>query len=239
MSEVGTALITGGAKRIGRAIALTLADAGYDVAIHYGASKDAARELADEIAGRGRTGAVFEADLGDRQDVDGLVPRVFERFPDCSLLVNNASIFEPGTLLETDDDLFERHFAVNFRAPFFLSRDFARRCRRGQIVNLLDTKIARTVVNHFAYTLTKKALHEFTRMAAKELAPRIRVNGVCPGLILPPPGEDASYLDSMSKGIPLQAYGDPDAVAKAVLFLVTTPFVTGEVIFVDGGEHLK
>ncbi|MFQ5795095.1 MAG: SDR family oxidoreductase [Candidatus Bipolaricaulia bacterium] len=236
----GTALVTGAAKRVGRAIALTLAENGYNIALHYRGSSDDAQALARKIEEVGREYHLFRSDFNDMKDVAALIPAVFDVFPDCNLLVNNASIFQRAPLVETDEQLFDRHFNINLKTPFFLSRDFARHLQgqEGQIVNILDTKITKNFTEYFVYTLTKKALFEFTKMAAKELGPHIRVNGVCPGLILPPPGKDKAYLDQMSQRIPLQRKGDPESVASAVSFLVGHRFITGEWIFVDGGEHL-
>ncbi|MEW6234529.1 MAG: SDR family oxidoreductase [Candidatus Omnitrophota bacterium] len=237
--EKGTALITGGAKRIGRALALLLAGKGYRVVLHCHQSLPEAELLAETIRRMKVECHVFTADLNSDKDVNELIPQVFSRFSDFCVLVNNASIFERARLLETDHDLFDRHFNINFKAPFFLSQEFARRCDQGHIINMLDTKIARTVVEYFAYTLTKKALFEFTRMAAKELAPRIRVNAVCPGLILPPRGEDEEYLIRCGERIPLRRKGSVENVTAAVSYLLDNDFVTGECLFADGGEHLK
>ncbi|MBI1388416.1 MAG: SDR family oxidoreductase [bacterium] len=234
-----TALITGGARRIGREIALTLARAGWNIALHYHHSREDAEDAAREMEAIGMKCELFQADLGRLDEALAMVERVFERMPGCRALINNASIFERAALLETSEDLFDRHFTLNFKTPFFLTRDFARRCREGEVVNLLDTKITQKHSNYFAYTLTKKALFEFTRMAAKELAPGVRVNGVCPGLILPPPGEGDAYMERMQIRVPLRRKGDPADIARAVLFLLQNDFITGEWIFIDGGEHLK
>ena len=177
--------------------------------------------------------------MNDSAQVRQLIPRVLDQCPDCDVLINNASIFAPNRFEDTEEDFFDRHFTINFKTPFFLSRDFARLRQAGNIINLLDTKVRRTVTGYFVYTLSKKALFEFTRMAAKALAPRIRVNAVCPGLILPPAGEDEDYLERMKTHVPLQRAGDVEGVARAVRFLLENPFITGECLFVDGGEHLK
>jgi pteridine reductase len=235
----GTALVTGGAKRIGRAIALSLAERGYGIALHYRSSEAEAKDLAEEISRRGVECRLFRCDFANPADVRLLIPSVFERFPDCNLLINNASVFERVRLMETDDDVFDRHFNVNFRAPFFLSRDFARNCTEGQIINILDTKIMRMQTAYFAYTLSKKALSELTLMAAKELGPRIRVNGISPGLILPSSEMSTEDFTFMGSRIPLGKTGNPANVVSAVHFLVENPFITGEIIFVDGGEHLR
>jgi len=232
------AFITGGARRIGRAIALALAGRGYDVALHYHRSRDEAQRTAEDLAAAGARCELFRCDLSDTPALDGLIGGVFEALPRCRVLVNNASIFQRGDFLDTDDDLLERHWRVNFKAPFALSQAFARRCESGQIVNLLDAKIARAHTPYFAYQITKKALEAFTDLAAKALAPRIRVNAVCPGLILAPPGAPADALEKIAARVPLKRTGSPEAVARAVLFLVENDYVTGQSVFVDGGEHL-
>ena len=230
--------MTGGAKRIGRAIVLALAEAGYDIALHYGQSAEAAERTAGEVESRGRACRLFQADLADSRAVTALVPAVAAACHNLKVLVNSASIFGPGRLLETTPDLYARHFDVNLRAPLLLARDFARHAARGVIVNLLDQRITRSDPRHLAYTLTKKALAALTEMAARDLAPRVRVCGVCPGPILPPAGKDPSYLDRMASHVPLGRAGTPEEVARAVLFLVESEYVTGQLLFVDGGEHI-
>ncbi len=239
MESPGAAIVTGGAKRIGRAIALALAKKGYHIALHYRSSRREAELLVQEIRDWKVQCELFACDFLDMESVRTLVPRVCGRFPETNLLVNNASIFERGRMMQTEEELFDRHFQINFKTPFFLSRDFARRCQKGLIINLLDTKVSRTLIEYFAYTLSKKALHDLTRMAAKELAPKIRVNGVCPGLILPPPGEGESYLEEREQTIPLQTRGTEDQIAAAVEFLIDHSFITGDCLYIDGGEHLK
>ena len=236
--EQKTAIVTGGAKRIGRAIALALAGMEYDIALHYNFSKNNAEKVVQQIERTGRKCQLFPCDFNNMNQVAQFVPQVFEIFPNCNLLINIASIFERARLMNTDEDLFDRQFNINFKTPFFLCRDFARFCNKGHIINILDTKISKVLIEYFAYTLTKKALFELTKMAAKELAPCIRVNGVCPGLILPPPGKAEEYLNKMSKHVPLQRKGDVDSIVSAISFLIKNKFITGEWIFVDGGEHL-
>ena len=234
----GAALVTGGAKRIGAALALALAREGYDVALHYLDSEDDAEQTAREVEGIGRRCGLFRCDLRDPGETAALTPRVREVFPHLNVLVNNASIFERAAIRDTDLDLFERHFHVNFRAPFFLTRSFAEGCSSGQIVNVLDTRVRKSEPQHAAYTLSKKALLELTRMAARELGPAIRVNGICPGMILAPAGGVADELERRSAALPLQRTGNTANLTAALLFLLDNPFVTGECIYVDGGEHL-
>jgi pteridine reductase len=235
----GTALITGGAKRIGRTIGLALAKEGYAVAIHFQSSRSEAEKLRGEILALGVRCEMFPCDFGAMDEVSTLIERVFAEFPDCNLLINNASLFERAHLMETTPDFFDRLMTVNLKVPFFLSRDFAKRCESGQIINLLDTKIDKELTAYFVYSLTKKALREFTKMAAKELGPRIRVNGIAPGLILPSADSDPESFQRMGDKVPLRRTGSPDDIARAVLFLVQNEFITGECIHVDGGEHIR
>ncbi len=232
------ALVTGGAKRIGAAIAMALSKHGYDIALHYHASRTEAEKTAGAVRQTGSACELFACDLADMDQVASLVPGVFRRFPGCSLLVNNASIFERAGFRETEPALFDRLWNVNFKAPFFLARDFAGHCRSGQIINICDTKITEELVSHFVYALTKKALTDFTRMAAKELGPAIRVNALAPGMILSSKDHTDEDLVRMSRKLPLQRKGNADQVVSALLFLMDNDYITGECIFVDGGGHL-
>ncbi len=234
----GAALVTGGARRIGAAIAKGLAQHGYDVALHYHTSAEPAERTARDIEDLGRRCRLFRCDLNDHDDTTALVPRVREQFPRLNVLVNNASLFERATLRDTGHELFERHFNIHFRAPFFLTQAFAQGCSEGQVINILDTRVRGSDPRHAAYTLSKKALLELTRMAARELGPAIRVNGVAPGMILPPPDGVVEELERRSAGLPLKRIGDTANVVAAVLFFIDNPFVTGECVYVDGGEHL-
>lgn len=233
-----TALITGGAKRIGKEIALLLSVLGYNIALHYNASKKEAEKTAVQVYGNHSACEIFKANLESEKDVLSLIKRVKRVFPHVSLLVNCASIFEPGTLLKTQAKSFEKHFAINFKAPLFLSLQFAKEFKKGHIINILDTNIVKNKTMHSAYLLSKKALAELTRLSAVEFAPNIRVNAVAPGLILPPEGKTDAYLEKRSAGIPLKTRGRLSHIALTVQFLVENDYVTGQTIFVDGGEHL-
>jgi pteridine reductase len=233
------ALVTGGARRIGRAIALFLAEKGFDIALHYRSSEKEAKKVARIIEKKGNQCRLFYSNLNNMKEVISLIPSVIDQLPNLSLLVNNASIFSRANFMNTDQDLFDHHFNINFKAPFFLSQNFARHCKYGQIINILDTKISKALNEYFVYTLSKKTLFEFTKMTAKGLGPRIRINAIAPGLIFPSSGMSEKRFKEMGKWIPLQRTGSPQAVVSAIDFLLNNTYVTGECIFVDGGEHLK
>jgi len=234
----GTALITGGAKRIGAAIALHLADLGYNIALHYNSSHQKANELSQLIRQKGVKCQLFQCDIGEEKDMLQLIPTVYNTFKNLNLLINNASIFHRATLQKTDAALFTNHFNINLKAPFFLSRDFAQQCQKGHIINILDTKITQNDKNYLAYTLSKKGLAELTKTMALELVPNIRVNGIAPGYILPPAEASEKYLAKRKKNIPLKQTGNMSYIIQAISYLIDNKFVTGEILYVDGGEHL-
>ncbi len=234
----GTILVTGGARRIGRAICLELARAGYDIALHYNRSSGEARKTAAAVKRIGRTCRLFTCDLSDPAEVEGLIPAVLTECRGLTGLINNASVFEPSDPKDKGTQVLHRHLSVNFRAPYVLMQQFARRVRKGSIVNILDANMAKARTAFAEYTLSKRMLAEWGQLAAKKFSPAIRVNAVAPGLILPPEGKSKGYLNDLSRRVPLQRKGDPADVAKAVLFLLESDFVTGQVIYADGGEHL-
>ena len=235
------ALVTGGAVRLGRALALALVAEGARVIIHYGHSSGAADELLAEITARGAEATAMQADLRQPDAVLALIERAVAHFGTIDILINNAAIFEPGNWDDTTEENWERHFAINLKAPFFLSQAFAKQHphgRRGHIVNIADWRGERPGTDHVAYTLTKAGIIALTKSLALALAPEIQVNAISPGLILPPPGRDQSYLDSKAAHIPAQRAGSPEEIARAMLFLLHSDFVTGEVLHVTGGEQL-
>jgi hypothetical protein len=234
-----TALVTGGAQRIGRAIALACADAGINVVVHYRSSRADARVLAAEIASRGVGAWAVGATLGTQASCDALIRRSNSLCGSTlSLLVNNAATFPEGMLHEMSFRDLTGNIRVNAWTPLCLSRAFAKTVRSGSIVNLLDARIAGKDSGHAAYILSKLLLASLTRICALEFAPAVRVNGVAPGLILPPAGKTKAYLNALARKVPLRMHGEPGDVAQAVLFLARSAFVTGEVVFVDGGRHL-
>lgn len=232
------ALITGAGDRLGKAMALALAGMGYDIAVHYNSSGKGAERTAEEIRSLGRKCETFKADLSRIKIIEALTSKVFRAFPYCSLLINNASIFEDIDFMDVTEESFDKEFNLNFKAPFFLSREFSRRKSAEVIVNMLDARVSRIESGHFVYNLSKRALRDFTLMAAKALGPKIRVNGICPGPILPPPGRDTKYMTRISKSTPLRKAGSPDYVITALKYILDNDYVTGECLFVDGGQHI-
>jgi pteridine reductase len=234
-----TALVTGAAKRLGRAVALGLAEAGADVIVHYFRSEPEAAATAGEIEGLGRRAWTLGADLTDADAVASLIARAFEAAGRVDILVNNASIFPSGSLMEMTSAQLAENVQVNAWAPLQLCRDFAAGGGSGDIVNFLDCRIVDYDRHHVPYHLSKRMLLSLTRMLAVELAPRIKVNAVAPGLIIPPPGEDESFLARHADSNPLGRHGSEADVAGAVVMLAANGFITGQVIFVDGGRHLR
>ncbi len=236
--KLGTALVTGGAKRIGEAIALELATMGYSIALHYNRSQGSARTVAREIKKKGGRCELFACELTDATAVSQLISQVCRKFSKLNLLVNSASVFQTSKFNAKNLEIFDNHFNVNLKAPFILSSEFFRLCKKGQIINLLDSNIVKNRTSYISYLLTKKCLAEMTKLAAVEFAPHIRVNGICPGLILPPKGENNDYLARMSARVPLQRQGGVSHIRQSIRFLVENDYLTGQFIFNDGGEHL-
>jgi pteridine reductase len=233
-----TALVTGAGRRIGREIALALAGAGANIVIHYPYTPDEAGDLQAALAKLGVTYWLVKADFEKAEEYNVLLDRTLEISGSLDILINSASVFSPGRLGDIRYEDVIRNMQINAWAPFVLMRDFARLSGRGKIINLLDTKIAGYDLSHVAYILSKHLLLVFTKMAALEYAPHITVNGIAPGLILPPPGQDDHYLDDLSQTVPLKRRGYPADIARAVLYLLRNDFITGEVLYIDGGRHL-
>ncbi|PSC06825.1 short chain dehydrogenase [Alsobacter soli] len=240
MSARPVALVTGGAKRIGAAIVRRLAKAGYDVAIHCGTSRADAADLAAALPPPARA-AVVCCDLANPAELAALMPAAREALGPVSLLVNSASLFEPDTLQTLEPALWERHFAVNLRAPVFLAQTFAAQCSDGadaSIVNILDQRVLRPNPGFFSYALTKSALFSATVTMAQALAPAVRVNAVAPGPTLANIHDGEDGLAREIAGVPLQRGVEPDEIADAVLYLARARSVTGQTIAVDAGQHL-
>jgi NAD(P)-dependent dehydrogenase (short-subunit alcohol dehydrogenase family) len=233
------ALVTGGALRIGRAIVLGLARAGYAVVIHANRSVADAKALRDDVARMGGRAGVAAVDLADHEGVLGLVPAAAAAVGPLTLLVNNASVFQPDDLGCLDRERFDRHLAINLRAPVFLAQAFAAQAPAGgSIVNVLDQRVYRLNPRFFSYGLSKSALHIATTTLAQGLAPGVRVNAVAPGPTLPNVWQDSDSFERRSAAMPLGHGPTPDEVAEAVLFLAKAENITGQTIAVDGGQHI-
>ncbi|QBX37095.1 SDR family oxidoreductase [Brevundimonas sp. S30B] len=240
MTDVPAALVTGAGKRIGRAIALTLAKAGYDIAVHYRGSEDAARAVADEVRALGRRSEIVRADLSVEAEVRDLVPQAARALGrPLTLLVNNASVFEDDRVGALSRDSWDRHIETNLRAPVVLAEAFAAQAPDGSaVVNLLDQRVLKPDPRFFSYSLSRAGLWWATQTLAQALAPRIRVNGVGPGPTLPSIHQTEAEFAAEAAATPLARPGSPEAVAQAVLWLARADLVTGQMIAVDGGQHL-
>lgn len=236
-----TALVTGAARRVGRAVALTLAGAGWNVAVHYGSSAEAAEATADDLRALGVKADAVCADLSDETQLRGLIARCEAALGPVGLLVNNASTFERDSLATATRASWDRHMDPNLWAPIVLMQDFSARLpdgHDGAVVNIIDQRVWNLNEDFLSYTMSKVGLWGATRTLALELAPRIRVNGVGPGPILPSVHQDQDRFDSQARTTPLQHGASPEEVAEAVLFLAGARSVTGQMIAVDGGQHL-
>lgn len=240
------ALVTGSAKRLGKAVALELARAGADVIIHYNSSKDEAESVRDSALSLGVKATILSADFSVDGKAEALIEAAFEVAPNLNLLVNSASIFPSNSLGDVTLGDVNSNVLVNAWVPFVLSRSFAGRVRSGSIVNMLDSRITDFDHSHAAYHMSKHMLALLTRLSATEFAPTVAVNAVAPGLVLPPVGRDgagstggAKYMEGMASGLPLKKCGTPEDVAEAVLFLLASRFITGQIIYVDGGRHVR
>lgn len=233
-----TALVTGSAIRLGKEIALGLAQAGYDIALHYNSSRGPAEETAAEIRALGVQCHIFQQDLRDTAVLPTLISRVREQMPQLNVLVNSASAYTQASIQETTPDIWASQFDVNLTAPVFLTQAFAAQLGAGNVVNIIDNKMGFNQPQYAAYLLAKKALAEFTKMAAVEYAPAVRVNGVAPGVVLPAGSRSPEYIAWRVQGIPLQRQGDPAHIVQAIRYCLDNEFVTGQILVVDGGESL-
>jgi NAD(P)-dependent dehydrogenase (short-subunit alcohol dehydrogenase family) len=235
------ALVTGGAKRIGRAIALTLAAHGWNVAVHFHASRKEADDVATEIKSQGRRAAALSADLTRESETAGLVPRVVQALGPLSCLVNNASVFERDEALTATRQSWDRHIESNLRAPFVLMQAFARQLPAGTdgaVVNILDERVWNLTPHFVSYTVSKAGLWTLTRTLALAFAPRIRVNAIGPGPTLPSPRQTEEQFRRQTGQLPLQRGTTPEEIAHAVKFILESPAMTGQMIALDGGQHL-
>jgi NAD(P)-dependent dehydrogenase (short-subunit alcohol dehydrogenase family) len=236
--EGQTALVTGGAKRLGRSIVLALAEAGVNVVVHYRESQTEAETTATDAQKKGVKAVTLQADIAKPGTAIELYKRATAEAGTIDILVNNASLFRQAALADCSEEELQANIQLHATSPLQLSRCLAEAGRQGVIVNLLDTRIARHDPAYGAYCLSKRMLADQTTMLALELAPNIRVNGVAPGPILPPEGARDGLMAELAASVPLQAIGTADDIAEAALFLVRSNFITGQIIYVDGGSHI-
>lgn len=236
-----TALVTGGAVRIGRAISEALAEAGYRLVIHYNSSAGAAEELRDAILKNGGEAKIIGADLSRMDEVKRLAEEAAAAFGGIDVLVNSASVFPPEKLEDTDEALWEQTMAVNLRAPFFLIRHLAPtlRERRGVVINMADLAGLQPWASYAAHSISKAGVVQLTRVAARSLAPEVRVNAIAPGAVLPPDDMSDEEIERLARSAPLRRNGSPRDVVRAVLYLLEADFVTGDTLVVDGGKLLR
>lgn len=246
-----TALVTGAAKRLGRAMALRLAGAGHDVVIHYSGSADAAETTAQEIRAMGRSAATIRADLTVEAEIQMLVPTAVEAIgAPLTVLVNNASIFEYDTIESATRENWDRHFESNLRAPFVLSQAMAAQVPRaatdengepiaqGLIVNMIDQRVRKLTPEFMTYTLAKMGLWALTRTSAQALAPHLRVNAIGPGPTMQGARQSAEHFAKQRAATILERGADPAGICDALDYLLRARAVTGQLVCVDGGQHL-
>ncbi|WP_242494146.1 SDR family oxidoreductase [Salipiger sp. IMCC34102] len=243
------ALVTGGARRLGRAMVLALAERGFDVGIHYHGSDEAAEATADAVRAFGVQATTLQADLLDEDQADTLVARAATALGGpLTVLVNNASIFEPDEIGDATRTGWDRHMGSNLRAPFVLSQAFAAQVpdpghdgepvARGLIVNMIDQRVAKLTPQFATYTLSKAALWTLTQTSAQALAPRVRVNAIAPGPTLQGARQDDAAFRDQRRATILNRGADPRDIVRALVYLLDSPSVTGQTMFVDGGQHL-
>ncbi len=238
MSARGTALVTGGPRRIGRELVRACSAAGYDVAIHCRREDDDARAALAEVRETGQSGGLFTCDLNDEGEVASLVRRVIDSLGPVTLLVNSASLFRNDAFAEIERASWDEHLNINLRAPLVLSREMAAQGLAGHIVHILDQRVLAPGPDYFSYTLSKAALWSATRMMAIDLAPRIRVNAIGPGPVLANPDQSPADFDAEAASTPLGRAVDPVDIGRALTYLIGAASVTGQMIAVDGGQHL-
>jgi NAD(P)-dependent dehydrogenase (short-subunit alcohol dehydrogenase family) len=237
------ALVTGGARRMGRHMARALAEQGADIALHYNFSEFEAHATADELKNRGARVVLLQADLEDSFLAEDLICRAADALEQpVDILINNASLFAAGSALETDVEEWDSFQDVNLRAPYLMARALADGLDddgRGDVINLNDFRAMRPATRNFAYTLSKQGLHGLTRSLALSLAPRVRVNELALGAVLPPKKGSQEYEHTNREEIPIGRFVTPAEVCTAMLFLLANEAMTGQTLFLDGGQNLK
>ena len=234
-----TALVTGGAVRIGRSIALHLAERGYNIALHYWSSKQSAEQTAEELRKFNIQCEIYCVDFTNFDSISLLMDQVLVDFNSIDLLVNSAANFIQKNIEKTSDLELLDTININLMAPFILMREFKNKVNKGLIINILDERILRRVSTFSAYSISKSALAHLTELSAVSWGETIRVNGIAPGLILPPSGSGHDYLIKKAPNIPTKTHGSTSDILRGLDYLLDSPFVNGEILFIDGGESKK
>jgi len=232
-------LVTGAARRIGRAISLAFAQAGADIIAHYNHSASEADELAREIRSMGRNCSISSHDMSDSASTQKWFSSVLKQSGKLDILVNSASEYSEGGYDALEAGALERSMAIHVLSPIAMIQAMHRQGRQGIVVNMLDTRITDRDDAHATYHLAKRSLFTLTRDLAVTMAPQLRINAVAPGIILPPPGKDEAWIDRMKATNPMKRSGSVEDVVDAVIYLAAARFVTGVVIYVDGGRHMR
>ena len=234
-----TALVTGGAVRIGRSIALHLAERGYNIALHYWSSKQSAEQTAEELGKFNIQCKIYCVDFTNFGSISLLMDQVLVDFNSIDLLINSAANFIQKNIEKTSDLELLDTININLMAPFILMREFKNKVNKGLIINILDERILRRVSTFSAYSISKSALAHLTELSAVSWGETIRVNGIAPGLILPPSGSSHDYLIKKAPNIPTKTHGSTLDILRGLDYLLDSPFVNGEILFIDGGESKK
>ena len=235
-----TVLITGAAHRIGRAVALGLAEDGWKIAIHYSNSANAANELAQIITDKGGNAETLQANLGDAGEANNLISRAVETVGPLSALINNASVFERDEVATLTDDSWDMHLNVNLKAPAILMRDFATQAQAGgNIINIIDQRVWRLNPDFISYTVSKTGLWTLTQTFAQALAEQqIRVNGIGPGPTLANQRQNPEEFEKQTRLVPLGSGANPQDIIDGVRYILSAQAMTGQMIALDGGQHL-
>ncbi len=232
-------LITGGAKRIGKELAIFFANQGYNILLHYNTSKDDALVVQKQINEIYPSRcAIISGNLTNKKTCEDMIAQGIKIFPNLSILFNNASIFQDSAFFDTDEKMLDDYIDIHLKAPFWLSQSFARIIGEGCIINIIDNAILKNPNRFFTYNLSKRMLADFTTMSARILAPKIRVNAIAPGSVLPSPEMDQEILNKKSNILPLKKTPSPNDISNAAKLLVDSNYLTGHILFIDGGEHL-
>ena len=233
------ALVTGGAKRLGKTCSLALAAEGADILLHYNKSQSEAEITASEIRTYGSSCVLIQQDLTNPDSISSFIEKLLSETDSIDLLINSASIFPSDNFKNISSESIMQNMQINAYSPFLLGKALAEKTSLSDIINFLDSRITGPDPNHLAYHLSKRMLYTMTKVMAESLAPEVRVNAIAPGPILPPDNKNKDYFEKLQHLNPLQKTGAPEDISQALLFLLKSSFTTGQVLFVDGGMHLK